>query len=133
MWKYEPDIIDQINRWLRNLPAELVVDRAPVAYDEFYLLWKNCNDPSECIRSSELDGHLRRCFRIIEAKPFGGTVLAPFFLTSHMHPCRLNIANWHHTEIGKEMVRKLALQEDEWIASGKFPPHYVYYTLQKKS
>jgi hypothetical protein len=49
-----------------------------------------------------------------------------------MHPCRLNIPNWHNTEIGKETVRKLALKEDEWLASGKFPPHYVYYTLQKK-
>jgi SAM-dependent methyltransferase len=133
MWKYDPSIIDQINQWLRNLSTELIRNRKPIKNDDFFLLWKHGIDPSECIRSSELDKKLRQNFEVIEAKPFGGTLLHPFFLTSQLHPCRLNIPNWHHKEIGKETLRKLSMQEDEWISSGKLQPHYVYYVLTNKS
>jgi len=131
-WKYGPELIGQLNQWLGDLPGELIRDRTPLATDEFFTLWKNGNDPSECVRSSELDASLRRHFRVVEDRHFGGTLLMPFFLTSALQPCRLNIPNWRHAELGKDTLRRLAQQEAEWIAAGKFPPHYIYYVLTKK-
>jgi SAM-dependent methyltransferase len=131
-WQYKTPIIDQINTWLSTLPDNLIANRKVVKPGEFYQIWKNSLDHSESIRSSELDYWLRKSFRIITAKPFGGTLLMPFFLTAYLKPSRLNIENWHHTENGQIQLRKIVLQEKRWISSGNLEAHYMYYVLGKK-
>ncbi len=131
-WRYEGEIIELINRFLISLPEVLLLNRKPVAGEEFYHQWKNGLDPSESIRSAELDEWLRKSFAVIEACPFNGTLLFPFFLTAQFNPRRLNIKAWHDTELGQNELRKMALQEDEWISSGRLPPHFMYYTLGKR-
>lgn len=130
-WKYDSSIIKKINNWLGSLPPELIRDRTPVSGNAFFNLWSSGPDPSESIRSSELDGWLRKCFRIIEARPFGGTWLMPFFLTAYLQPSRLNIPCWYHTEIGGNTLFKMATEESEAIASGALPSHYIYYVMGK--
>jgi SAM-dependent methyltransferase len=131
-WQYEELIIELINQHLNSLPNKLLLSRKTVIGEEFYRLWKNGLDPSESIRSGELDQWLRKSFAVIEACPFNGTFLYPFFLTAQFNPQRLNIPAWHDTGMGQGELKKMALQEDEWISSGRLPPHFMYYTLRKK-
>lgn len=131
-WKYDSSVIQKINEWLACLPPELVENRTPVDGGDFFDLWKNGTDPSECIRSSELDNWLRKCFRVIDTQSFGGTWLMPFFLTAYLHPPRLNIPNWHHTEMAHDILFEMAKEESEAIESGKLPPHYLYYMMGRR-
>lgn len=131
-WRYEGEIIEMINRYLKSLPEELLLDRQPVAGEEFYRLWKNGLDPSESIRSAELDEWLRNSFTVLESHPFNGTLLFPFFLTAEFDPRRLNIKAWHDSDIGRNELKKMAVQEDKWVSSGLLAPHFMYYTLGKK-
>ena len=131
-WRYEGLIIELINQYLNILPEELLLSRKPVIGEEFYRLWKNGLDPSESIRSGELDHWLRKSFTVLEAYPFNGTFLHPFFLTAQFDSRRLNLPAWYHTDVGQSELKKMALQEDEWVSSGRLPPHFMYYTLGKK-
>jgi SAM-dependent methyltransferase len=131
-WRYEGRIIELINQYLNTLPEDLLLSRKTVIGEEFYKLWKNGLDPSESIRSGELDQWLRKSFIVLETYPFNGTFLYPFFLTAQFNPQRLNIPSWHDTDIGQDELKKMALQEDEWITSGRLPPHFMYYTMGKK-
>lgn len=131
-WRYEGQIIDLINQYLASLPEKLLLNRKPVISEEFYGIWKNGLDPSESIRSAELEEWLRKSFIVLEAYPFNGTFLYPFFLTAQFNPQRLNIPVWHDTDVGHNELRKMALQEDEWISSGQLLPHFMYFTLGKK-
>jgi SAM-dependent methyltransferase len=131
-WEFKQPIIDIINHWLTSLPGDLIACPKKVTQDDFIKLWKQCGDPSEAIRSNDLDRMLRFYFEPIEATSFGGTLLQPFFLTSHMNPCRLNINNWHHTEIGTSELERLVLIENQLINSGEIPKDYVYYIFKKK-
>lgn len=131
-WRYERKIIDLINQYLTLLPEKLLLSRKPIIPEEFYELWKNNPDPSESIRSAELNEWLRKSFNVLESYPFNGTFLYPFFLTAQFNPQRLNIPAWHDTEVGQNELKKMAFKEDEWIASGRLPSHFMYYTLGKK-
>ncbi|MFQ6082416.1 MAG: class I SAM-dependent methyltransferase [Candidatus Aminicenantia bacterium] len=132
-WEFNQSVIDIINQWLTSLPKDLIACSKKVSRNEFIQLWKQSNDPSEAIRSGELDQMLRRYFTLIEATSFGGTLLQPFFLTSHLKPCRLNINNWHHTEIGKLESDRLVHIENKLINSGEIQKDYLYYVFKKKS
>jgi SAM-dependent methyltransferase len=131
-WRYEGQIVELINRFLSSLPQELILSRNPARPEEFYYLLKNGLDPSESIRSGELDEWLRKSFTVLEASPFNGTLLFPFFLTAQFRPQRLNLPAWHDTDIGQSELKKIALLEDEWLSSGRLPPHFMYYVLGKK-
>jgi len=129
--EFEQSIIDIINNWLVSLPESLIASRKPVNQKDFKRLWRRSNDPSEGIRSGDLDRMLRENFSLVEAKSFGGTLLHPFFLTSFLKPRRLNIQNWHQTEVGKSETACLVRIEQELINSGKIPQNYLYYIFKK--
>lgn len=74
-WRYEGEIIERVNQYINTLPEELVLSRKPVNGEEFHHLWKNGPDPSESIRSSELDQWLRKNFTVLETYSFNGTFL----------------------------------------------------------
>ena len=131
-WEFDRYVIDIINQWLTSLPKELIACSEKVKQEDFLQLWKQSGDPSESIRSGDLDEMLRRYFTLIEATSFGGTLLQPFFLTSHMNPCRLNIDNWHNTEIGVSEAERLEHLEHKLIQSGEIQKDYLYYIFKKK-
>ena len=116
-----------------TLPETLIANRKPVNQRDFTRLWKQSNDPSEGIRSGDLDRMLRENFHLVEATSFGGTLLHPFFLTSFLKPCRLNIQNWHQTEVAKSETARLVLVELEMIKSEKIPKNYLYYIFRKRN
>lgn len=128
---FEQSIIDNINHWLESLPESLIANRKPVKQKDFIHLWIRTNDPSEGVRSGDLNQMLRLHFDLVEAVSFGGTLLHPFFLTSVLNPCRLNINNWHQTDEGKSETVRLVEFEQEMIASGKIPQNYMYYIFKK--
>ncbi|MCK5056345.1 MAG: class I SAM-dependent methyltransferase [Candidatus Aminicenantes bacterium] len=129
---FEQHVIDIINKLLTSLPEDLIACQKKVFQNDYKQLWKRSNDPSEGIRSGDLDRMLRRYFKLVEATSFGGTLLQPFFLTSQLNPCRLNIKNWHHTEIGKMESDRLVRLENKLINSGEIKKDYIYYILKKK-
>jgi SAM-dependent methyltransferase len=131
-WRFSKFIVDIINQLLKSLPEELIACRKEVKREDFYNLWKSSNDPSEAIRSDELDSMLKKYFSLVEETPFGGTLLQPFFLTAHLKPVRLKIYNWHNTEIGKIESKKLSKLENELLKSGKIGKDYLYYIFKKK-
>jgi SAM-dependent methyltransferase len=131
MWKFPQTVIDRVNEWLSSLPEELIASRKKVTTDDFFNLWKQSGDPSECRRSGDLDKALRSNFKLIEESSFGGTLLMPFFLSSNLIPCRLNIPNWHNTEIGVSEAERLARLEMELIKSNEINKDYVYYIFRK--
>lgn len=130
---FEQSIIDILNNWLVTLPESLIANRKPLYQKDFARLWKRSNDPSEGIRSGDLDRMLRENFCLVEAASFGGTLLHPFFLTAFLKPCRLNIQNWHQTEVGKSETARLVNIELEMIKSGKIPKNYLYYIFKKRN
>ncbi len=129
---FEQSIIDIINEWLDSLPDQLIACRKPVNQKDFKKMWRRSDDPSECIRSGDLDQMLRDNFGLVEVISFGGTLLFPFFLTSYLKPRRLNINNWHQTEVGKSETGRLVQLEKKMIGTGKIPQNYLYYELKKK-
>lgn len=129
---FEQSIIDIINEWLDSLPDQLIACRKPVNQKDFKKMWKCSDDPSEGIRSGDLDQMLRDNFELVEVISFGGTLLHPFFLTSNLKPCRLNTNNWHQTEVGKFETSRLVRFEQKMIGTGKIPQNYLYYVLKKK-
>ncbi len=131
-WKFDQSVIQIINHWIASLPGELIACSDEVSRGDFIKMWQRSNDPSEAIRSADLDRMLRRYFELVEATPFGGTLLQPFFLTSHLQPGRLNIPNWHHTEIGRSEAARLVRIEHELIKSGEIQKDYLYYIFKKK-
>jgi len=125
-------VIDIINNWLISLPEELVACSKKVTREDFIKLWIRSDEPSEGIRSGELDGMLRRHFDLVETVPFGGTVLQPFFLTCRFKPGRLNIHNWHNTETGRKEIARLVQIEHDLVKSGAIEKDYIYYMFKKK-
>lgn len=130
-WTFSQMVIDTINELLLSLPEQLVAHRLKVRKKDFERIWKNCGDPSEAIRSGELDQALHRYFKVEEAVFFGGSLLMPFFMTSHLDPCRLNIDNWHNTEIGISESERLVRFEQNLVTSGKLNKDYQYYKIKK--
>jgi len=132
-WEFSQVVIDAINELLVSLPPELVAYPVKeVCKKDFKRLWKRCGDPSEAIKSSVLDQAIRGHFKVVEATFFGGSLLMPFFLTSHLNPCRLHINNWHNTEIGISESERLVRFEQNLVTSGKLKEDYLYYTIKKK-
>lgn len=131
--KFEQPVIGIVNDWLASLPGELIACRKPVKRSHYTKMWKQCGDPSEGVRSGDLDRMLRRYFDLVEETPFGGTLLQPFFLTSNMRPCRLNIENWHNTEVGERELERLVRLENEKIKSGEIHKDYMYYIFKKST
>ncbi|MCK4761410.1 MAG: class I SAM-dependent methyltransferase [Candidatus Aminicenantes bacterium] len=131
--KFERPVIDIINDWLTSLPGELIACSKPVTRRDYKKIWQQCGDPSEGIRSGDLDTMLRRYFELVEAVSFGGTLLQPFFFTSNMIPCRLNIENWHRTDAGRSELERLVRTESELINSGEIQKDYMYYIFKKRA
>jgi SAM-dependent methyltransferase len=129
---FKNEIVEIINECLQTLPKSLIADRRLVKQADFIDLWKRCPDPSECVRSGDLDKALRDNFQLLECDDVGGTLLQPFFLTSYLSPCRLVIANWHHTPEGKESAAKLVQLEEELLKNGKISADYRYYIFTFK-
>lgn len=130
-WEFNQSVIEIINHWLKTLPDDLIACSKKVCQDDFKQLWKSIGDPSEGIRSGDIDCMLRKYFNLVEATSFGGTLLQPFFLTSHLKPCRLNIHNWRNTEIGKLESDRLVHIENKMINSGEIQKDYIYYVFKK--
>lgn len=131
-WSFDRRVRRQINELLSSLPATLVLDRRPVRIWDFFLLWLRANDPSEAIRSDKLRAAIEHNFIVKESDHFGGSLLFPFFQTSYMRPCRLNIPNWHNTEEGISKLKHITVLENQLIESGILSKNYIYYILQKK-
>ncbi|MCK4835492.1 MAG: class I SAM-dependent methyltransferase [Candidatus Aminicenantes bacterium] len=131
--KFDQPVIDIINDWLKNLAGELISNRKPVSQNDFHMTYRRGGDPSEGIRSGDLQRMLLHHFHLIESTSFGGSVLHPFFLTANLKPRRLNIPNWHHTETGRIESERLVRMEKELIEAGKIQPNYVYFLFQKKT
>ncbi len=131
-WVFTQHIIDIINEELNTLPQELVKNSRQVVQKEYIDLWSSAQDPSEGVRSAELDEMLLKNFKLEQSNSFGGTFLQPFFYTSNLKPCRLNIPNWHKTDKGKLHLERLVKKEHELIKSGKIGMDYKYYVFSKK-
>jgi SAM-dependent methyltransferase len=131
-YRFHKEVVAVINEWLRTLPASLIADRRPVTQADFIDLWKRGPDPSECVRSGDLDKALRDNFRLLECDEVGATLLQPFFLTSHLSPCRLNIANWHRAPEGREAAARLVKQEEDLLKKGVLTADYRYYVFTRK-
>ncbi len=131
-WVFTKPIIDIINEELNTLPQELVKNRQQVVQQEYIDLWISAQEPSEGVRSAELDSMLLKYFKLEQSNFFGGTLVQPFFYTSNLKPCRLNIPNWHKTDEGKHHLERLVKKEHELIKSGKIGADYKYYVLSKK-
>ena len=131
-YHFKKEIVAIINEWLQILPPSLIANRRQVKQSDFIDLWKSCPDPSECVRSGDLDKALKDNFQLLEGNDVGATLLQPFFLTSYLSPCRLNIANWHHTLEGKESAAKLVRQEEELMKNGEITSDYRYYVFTHK-
>jgi hypothetical protein len=125
-------VVDIINDWLHSLPRELIRSTKKVTQKDFFRMYKYGGDPSEAIRSGDLQGQLLENFNLIESTSFGGSLLLPFFLTANLRPVRLKVSNWHNTEIGKSESARLVNLEREIIDSGKIEPNYMYYVFGKK-
>jgi len=130
--KFEEPVIETINELLASLPQELIACRKPVDQRDFFNLYHYGSDPSESIRSGDLQHHLLEHFQPIEETFYGGSLLLPFFLTATLKPNRLRIKNWHHSESGQAESKRLARLENKLIDSGKLKPCYVYYLFGKK-
>jgi SAM-dependent methyltransferase len=132
-WRYGRRVRSRINELLRTLPDSLVLSRKTLMPWDFYILWHRANEPSEAVRSDRLTSAIERNFTVREADGFGGSLLFPFFQTSYMRPCRLNIPNWHHTLEGSSELRRMVSLENQLIERGTLPKDYLYYVLQKKT
>lgn len=131
-WSFNRRVRRQINELLSSLPATLVLDRRPVRIWDFFILWLRANDPSEAVRSDKLKAAIELKFKVQESDHFGGSLLFPFFQTSYMRPHRLNIPNWHNTEVGIFKLKELVMLENQLIESSTLSKNYMYYVLQKK-
>ncbi len=131
-YRFSARVVEIINEWLRRLPPNLVASSRRVTRGDFIDLWKKCPDPSECVRSGELDQALRDHFRLLSCEDVGGTLLQPFFLTSYLSPCRLNIANWHHAPEGKEWAARLVREEEELLKENEITSDYRYYIFTRR-
>jgi len=118
-----------VNRILRELPAELVRSRQSVRRRDYLDLWRRGPDPSEGIRSTQLDRALHRHFTPLEILPYGGTVLQPLFLATLLDPPRLDIAAWHRQPAGRETAVRLWDEEEQEIARGALRSDYAFYVL----
>jgi SAM-dependent methyltransferase len=132
-WRYGRRVCGLINELLRTLPETLVLSRKPVTPWNFFILWHRANEPSEAVRSNQLAAALERHFTVKESDHFGGSLLFPFFQTSDMRPCRLNIPNWHSTVEGSSELLRMAILESQLIESGTLSKDFMYYVLQKKN
>jgi SAM-dependent methyltransferase len=132
-YRFSSRVIELINARLAGLPESLVACRRKVSPGDFRDLWRRCPDPSEGIRSAELDRLLRRHFSVVQRTPYGGTLLQPFFLTSHLDPCRLRIANWHSTPDGRSAAAQLVRLELELMSAQTLGSDYCYYVLARRS
>ncbi len=131
-YNYSQRVLDIINDWLQTLPDSLVANRKPVKKADFISLWERCPDPSEGIRSGDLDQALMDNFRLLSCDDVGGTLLQPFFLTSYLSPCRLNITNWHNSPEGKEWAATLVHREEELLKTMEITSDYRDYVFTRK-
>lgn len=132
-WRYEKKIIDLVNSELMNLPENLVGHRRMVKASNFENMIRCGTDISEAICSGRLDTAIRNEFSVLEAIPFGGSLMAPLFLTAQMEPRRLRIKEWHSSPEGEEALKRLVTLEWDLIQSGLLPPHYMYYVCKKRN
>jgi len=126
-------VIDWVNRQLRDLPASLVKSRRRVRQGDYVEMLTGGNDPSECVRSGELQRALLDAFRVLSVDDMGGTLLQPLFLTSNLRQCRLNIGNWHETPDGEAELARLVAEETEWIRTGRVSSDYRNYVFTRRS
>ena len=132
-WRFSRRLRWRINDLLSTLPESLVLSRKPVKPWDYFVLWHRANDPSEAVRSDRLAAAIECNFTVKESEHFGGSLLFPFFQTSHMLPCRLNIPNWHETPAGAAELQRLVTIENHLIESGTLTKNYLYYVLGKKT
>ena len=129
--EFDEKVICIVNEWLRMFSADLVPCNREVEVRDYNNLYTRCGDLTEAVRSADLDIMLRRNFRVIEATPFGGTLLQPFFLTACLKPPRLKIKSWLESESGQKASLDLARREMALLNSKKIPADFMYYVLQK--
>lgn len=129
---FNQKVIDLINEQLEKLPDCLILNRKKVSTDDFIQLWQNGLDHSEGIRSGELDAALREHFKLLKYDYAGGTFLQPFFITSQLRPCRLNIPNWLQLPEGQSAAEYLVKMEDDLIQSQELTSDYGYYVFTHK-
>jgi hypothetical protein len=74
----EPEIIRIINQWLLALPDDLVLSREPILPMDFLELWKTSDDPSECVRSADLDPLIPKHFDVDQVMCVGASLDGAF-------------------------------------------------------
>ena len=126
-------VIELINRQLIKLPSSLVLSRQPVTKKDFSDLWLKGKDHSEGIRSARLEKSLHKHFNQVCCDFYGGTLLQPFFLTTHLNPCRLNIPNWHQSKEGAVALTELINLENQLIENGILKSDYAFFIFSRKS
>jgi ubiquinone/menaquinone biosynthesis C-methylase UbiE len=83
------------------------------------------SDPSEAVESGSIEMHLHNNFRIVEKRPYGGTLLQTLFK---------DIAhNFLNDEPATHALLKLIFEvEDEMLRTGEIKSDFIFFVCQKK-
>lgn len=131
-FQWTNDQLDRANHLLSLLPPELRVDLFPSRRGALkdkcvaFSLWEMMiGDPSESVRSEEIEPILKQYFDVVEEKNWGGTlnylvfenIAGNFRPLNPLHDC---------------IVELLIHHENELIANGVIPSNFKFYLVRPK-